>query len=225
MLMEAHDFLDEDLKNEAALYVLDAQKPAEARTYRLHLAHCDVCRCEVDSLAVAAGELAHLAPVKTPPENLWNRVLARVRRNDSRAQADRAQRDASSADARSTQIWKAWDGPANQTRPDFTFLAGDERGFEPTAIPGIEARKLFVDRQNDRVTMLVRMQAGTAYPAHVHADVEECYVIAGDLTVAGVQTLVAGDYQRAETGSTHSVQSTEKGSLLLLVSSLHDELV
>jgi len=35
----------------------------------------------------------------------------------------------------------------------------------------------------------------------------------------------AGDYQRAETGSTHPVQSTRGGCLLLLTSSLRDELV
>lgn len=223
--MEPHDFLDEDLKNEAALYVLDAHKPAEARAYRLHLAHCDVCRAEVESLAAAAGELALLAPARTPPADLWSRVQARIRRNDPRARADAAPAHASGAGNETTQIWKAWDGMEALAQKDFTFLAGGATGFEPTAIAGIEARKLFVDRANDRVTMLVRMQPGTAYPPHVHADVEECYVISGDLTVEGAQELSAGDYQRAETGSTHPVQSTRNGCLLLLVSSLHDELV
>jgi hypothetical protein len=34
----------------------------------------------------------------------------------------------------------------------------------------------------------------------------------------------SGDYQRAEKGTLHEVQSTEGGCLLLLVSSQHDEL-
>jgi len=72
--------------------------------------------------------------------------------------------------------------------------------------------------------MMVRMAAGTSWPAHIHAGPEECYVLAGDLRV-GELHMHAGDFQRAEAGSRHGVQSTEGGCTLLLVSSLHDTLV
>lgn len=65
---------------------------------------------------------------------------------------------------------------------------------------------------------------GTAYPCHVHDGPEECYVHRGELCVAG-ETLRAGDYQRAAPGSLYVVQSTENGCLLLIVSSMTDELV
>lgn len=235
--MEPHDFLDDDLKNDAALFVLDAHKTEEARAYRLHLAQCGVCRTEVASLALTARALALVAPERTPPKDLWQRVLARVRKTDLRASHDRADLASSDANAAgttptagagrshaTTQIWKNWAQEEHGKTPDFVFLAGDEGGFEATDVPGIEAKRLFVDRENDRVTMLVRMQPGSAYPRHVHADFEECFVLAGDLSV-GTHRMKAGDYQRAETGSLHAVQSTEKGCMLLLVSSLHDELI
>ncbi|GEM_PF-773042 len=238
--MEPHDFLDDDLKSDAALFVLDAFKVEEARAYRLHLAQCRTCRSEVESLARTARDLALVAPERTPPKDLWQRVLARVRKSDLRANPDsdadsaepalrpesvvESSTDRSHAGRSATQIWKHWSPNAEGKTPDFTFLAASEGGFEPTDVPGIEAKKLFVDRENDRVTMLVRMQPGTAYPRHVHADFEECYVLSGDLSV-GAQRMNAGDYQRAETGSLHAVQSTEHGCMLLLVSSLHDELI
>jgi anti-sigma factor ChrR (cupin superfamily) len=68
------------------------------------------------------------------------------------------------------------------------------------------------------------MDRGTSYPPHRHADVEECYVLQGDLRVAG-RVLRAGDYQRADRDSVHGVQSTENGCLLLIVSSTDDELL
>lgn len=220
--MKPHDFLDEDLKTEATLYVLDALADEDARKFRLHITRCGTCRAEVESLSQCARELALLAPSVSPPTDLWRRVIERVRAGEP--PTPKPSRSSSEA-AEATQIWKQWGSDSTGATPDFTFLAADESGYERTAVPGIEARRLFVDRERGRVTMLVRMRAGTAYPAHVHADVEECFVLSGDLTVGDTEHLRAGDYQRAETGSTHAVQSTNGGCVLLLVSSLHDELV
>lgn len=97
-------------------------------------------------------------------------------------------------------------------------------GFELTGIEGIETRTLFVDSARRRASMMVRMAPGTAYPAHRHAALEECFVVEGDLRV-GERLLRAGDYQVAAQDSVHAVQSTEKGCLLFVVSSQDDELV
>ena len=76
-----------------------------------------------------------------------------------------------------------------------------------------------------RVTMLVRMEKGTSYPSHRHAGPEECYVLAGDLEVGDQLEMHAGDYQRVERGSVHPPQTTREGCLLLITSSMHDELL
>jgi anti-sigma factor ChrR (cupin superfamily) len=73
--------------------------------------------------------------------------------------------------------------------------------------------------------MLVRMAAGTSYPGHRHARAEECLVVQGDLHVGDDLVMHAGDFQRAEPGSVHVPQWTERGCLLLVTSSVDDDLL
>jgi anti-sigma factor ChrR (cupin superfamily) len=70
-----------------------------------------------------------------------------------------------------------------------------------------------------------RMEAGASSPPHRHAGREECYVLEGELDVEGGASMRAGDYQVADEGSVHGVQSTRGGCTLLIVSSQDDELV
>ena len=97
-----------------------------------------------------------------------------------------------------------------------------EAAWESTAVEGVTIRTLFVDQENNQFTALVRMAPGTSYPPHVHGSPEQCLVLEGDLR-AGGEVLHAGDYQRAPTGSYHDLQSTERGCLLLITSSLTDQ--
>jgi anti-sigma factor ChrR (cupin superfamily) len=210
--MHVHEFLDDDLRETAALFVLGSLEEDEARGWRLHLVECDVCRREVASLAASARELVRLSPVEEVPEELWGRVLERIRRPEP------------SASASEKQVWKGWKETTGVGADGFRFVGGSQTRFEPTGFEGVEARRLFVDPDNGRVTMMVRMRAGSSYPAHVHAGEEECYVVSGDLCVGDLK-MVAGDYQRAAAGSRHGVQSTETGCVLLLTSSTRDELI
>jgi anti-sigma factor ChrR (cupin superfamily) len=208
--MRPHGILDDDTRAQAALHALGSLPPDDAAAYERHLTTCAPCRDEVQAARQALGQLAAIAPRQTPPPSLRRRVLDRIH--------------AEPRPSPEVQAWKAW---APQLSPEggSIFVAGVEGLWERTAIEGIEARRLFVDAANDRVTMLVRMAAGTAYPAHVHGGPEECYVLAGDLRVGEGIHMRAGDYQRVEKGYRHPVQSTDGGCLLLLISSLHDELV
>ena len=70
---------------------------------------------------------------------------------------------------------------------------------------------------------MFRMAPGTSYPSHVHDGAEECYVLEGDLHVGDV-VLGPGDFQRATPGSHHVEQRTDGGCLLLVNSSLSDEM-
>jgi anti-sigma factor ChrR (cupin superfamily) len=188
----------------ASDYALGSLGEEDARAYRAHLMVCQECVREVESLRRVLDPVAGLAPAAAPPEGLKQRLLERVR-------ADRR-----------AQVWKAWESDANPT--GLTLLPRSEERWEATGVAGVEVRRLHVDRAADRATMLVRMAPGSSYPSHRHAGAEECYVIEGDLLVHG-HRMVAGDYQRASGGSLHGVQSTETGCLLLIVSSLHDELL
>jgi len=194
--MKPHDDLDDDARERAALYAMRALPIEEAAAFETHLARCAACRAEADSLARVCDELAVLASPVTPPPLLRGRVIERIRGDES----------------------------ARPLVPPFSFVRAAEGDWLPTPFQGIELRVLFTDEANDRVTMLMRMAAGSAFPSHRHGDVEECYVLEGDL-LSGDVPLRAGDYQRAEAHSIHQGQSTRGGCLLLVTGSTRDELL
>ena len=94
--------------------------------------------------------------------------------------------------------------------------------WNPTEVPGVWSKPLFVDPLRKYATALVRMEAGTAYPAHRHQDVEELYMLVGDLRVEGHE-MGPGDYCRAEALSIHREITTESGALFFTLSSQKDE--
>ena len=79
--------------------------------------------------------------------------------------------------------------------------------------PGFTVKVLFEEGRTR--TFLARMRPGASFPAHAHAEHEECMVLEGDLEGDGI-ALAAGDYQVALRGSTHGVVHTRQGCLLLL---------
>ncbi len=163
-----------------------------------------------ECLALLAQAVGARGPA--PPTGLKAKLLERVA----------SEKKATGADG--VQIWKSWSPPKSSELSGLFVRKADEGGWEKTEAPGVQVRPLNVDEVRRYVTMLVRMEAGASYPRHVHAGAEECYVLEGDLRV-GNEVLHAGDYQCAHGGSEHAVQSTEKGCLLLIVSSQDDELV
>ena len=108
-------------------------------------------------------------------------------------------------------------------RKPFTVIPTDERRWFPAGMPGVEACVLWIDGASERHTTLIRMQAGTSLPLHMHASSEECYVTEGDLSDGDLR-LRAGDYIRFEGGTTHTVH-TEEGCVLLVGASMHDRFV
>ena len=213
-------------KEEAALYAAEALPPGEAREFEAHLLVCPVCRSQVIALreALAAVHLAEPGP--TPPPALREALLRRVREEAAPGKARRGEASAPVPPAASdVQVWKRWRSePPGGAVPGLHVVRAGEGAWEPTAEPGVLAKALSVDPARRSVTMLVRMEPGSSYPRHRHAGAEECYVLDGELRV-GEEVLRAGDFQRAEEGSIHGVQSTESGCLLLIVSSQDDELV
>jgi quercetin dioxygenase-like cupin family protein len=201
--------LDQTALEQAALYALSALTAEEmAAVERDRRAQAEFW-AEVRSLRDAAAGLAEVGPRVKPTRDLWPAIRARI------GHAPEAPAHVP------PQLWKHWPGSARSS----PVVPAREGPFEPTDIAGISVRRLFVDEAAERVTMLVRMQAGSAYPAHRHAGVEECYVLEGDLSIGDETEMEAGDYQRMDTGSLHPIQSTRRGCLLLVTSSRHDELV
>ena len=219
--------LDQAALELAALYALSALAPEELAAVERDWRGKPEFWAEVRSLRDAAAGLAEIGPRAKPRRDLWPEIRTRVGHAPTSSSAG--------TDLR-TQVWKQWRGagdPAAAVRGATVrgatvrgaIVPGADGVFEDTAIAGIRVRCLSVDEGAERVTMLVRMEAGTAYPAHRHGGVEECYVLEGDLSIGDETEMHAGDYQCMDHGSMHPVQSTRGGCLLLITSSQKDELV
>jgi anti-sigma factor ChrR (cupin superfamily) len=186
-----------------------------ATAFEAHLSACADCQA---TLAHALAESMESLEPAAPEPHVWARIQARMdaagihRRPDPRAEI---------------QPWKRWTERVAEHpgSPGLAIHRSDAGAWQKTAIEGSEVQALSVSETPRQATMLVRMAPGSAYPAHRHAGPEECYVLSGDLRVGDALQLGPGDFQRAEAGSHHAPQSTRGGCLLLIQTSLDDELL
>lgn len=102
------------------------------------------------------------------------------------------------------------------------ILRSASMDWRETGVPGVQFRNLFADAQSNRLTVLFRMGPGTVFPDHEHGGVEECYVLEGDLSIAGT-VLRANDYIRVPKGGKHGEPRTTGGCLLLITCPLAGE--
>jgi anti-sigma-K factor RskA len=65
----------DELKGDAAAYVLGSLEPHQHEVFETHLAGCPECRVEVQSLRTVADVLATTVPLRTPRPELRERVL------------------------------------------------------------------------------------------------------------------------------------------------------
>lgn len=91
------------------------------------------------------------------------------------------------------------------------------------AAPGIHVKILARNARTDSVSMLVRLDPGTDYPAHTHAGVEELHLLHGILKVDD-RTLHPGDFIHAEAGSVDRRVWSETGCTCFLMTSTKDRL-
>ena len=99
---------------------------------------------------------------------------------------------------------------------DLLVVRRDAGEWEATSDPGVFVKLLFVDRQHDTVTTLVRLDPGARISSHRHLGYEQCLVVEGVMR-AGDLSLRAGDFNCAAPGTIHEEIYTEEGALLLIV--------
>ena len=102
--------------------------------------------------------------------------------------------------------------PEGWTEPEWNDVA-----------PGIACKLLATDEARQRVSMLVRLAPGAAYPPHRHAGVEELHLLEGELWIEE-RKLLPGDYNRAELGTADKRVWSETGCTCVLVTSTADRL-
>lgn len=99
----------------------------------------------------------------------------------------------------------------------------DETVWEPVAA-GISCKLLALDTATERVSMLVRLDPGSEYPPHVHADTEELYLLDGELWI-NERRLIPGDYHWAEPDTADRHVSSQTGCTCVLITSMRDRLI
>jgi anti-sigma factor ChrR (cupin superfamily) len=198
----------------AALFAAGAMPLQEQAAFEAHLADgCAACNAELRALEPVVTALTGTVAPVLPDPGVRDKLLRGVAAHTGQAGAASPLRGHLHSEP----------GPADPEAPLLIQRAADA-AWEATEIEGVRLRVLFVDRQHNQFTALVRMAAGTSYPPHIHDGPEECLVLEGDLLV-GDRVLGAGDYQRAPAGSRHGPQVTRQGCLLLITSSLTDVFV
>ena len=95
---------------------------------------------------------------------------------------------------------------------DLVTVSGDAGDWIETG-PGNSIKILRSDEET--MSMLVRLEAGTTFPKHFHPADEETYVVEGETWFGDIH-LVAGDYHLAPKGTTHGEVRTESGCVLLI---------
>lgn len=183
------------VREAAALYALGALCADEERLFQARLAAGDPeYLSELAAFRSVVHDLAYAVPPQAAPPGLRARVLTRI----------------------------AADEAAVVEQSGLRFVRSAQLGWEPGIAPGVEVKRLFTDPEGRRTTKMYRMAPGSSYPAHRHADVEDLYLVEGDLLVCGV-LMNAGDYCRAEAGSLHQGVRTATGCLFIATASEHNQ--
>ena len=108
------------------------------------------------------------------------------------------------------------------SKAGFAFLPGSpESGWLPLRVAGASVKLLSFDEASEYAIVLGKLDPGARYPGHQHKHPEDLYMLSGDLHI-GEYTMRPGDFHHAEAGSTHGVNWSEQGCVLLAVLSKED---
>ena len=176
---------------QAHAYALRTLAAAEAAAFEAHCASCPDCRSDVEALQPVVDSFAAWPTEVLRPSRSLQERLARRIANDTG-------RDPVSPPMRQ------WSEPEWEE-----------------AAPGIFCKLLATDTEKHRVSMLVRLLPGVAYPPHIHAETEELHLLDGELWIED-RLLRPGDYNRAEAPTGDQRVWSETGCTCVLITSTRD---
>jgi anti-sigma factor ChrR (cupin superfamily) len=161
--------------------VLGSLGADEARRLLEHVAICANCHdmLQRDADLIAHSLLSDVSLDAEVPATIKLQLMNRIRSRPQQSPGVRLERDG------------------------VLVLRTPEVPWQETELPGMQCRPFSSARSGERSMSLYRMKAGCVYPGHRHEGLEELYLLSGTLLVEGLQ-LNAGDYCRAELGSSHA---------------------
>ena len=181
-----------------SLYALGVLDSEDALRFEEHLrGGCENCEAELRSFGDLTADLASLT-ASEPPARLRERLLAQVRR------APRV--------------------PGTLLEQSGLLISRSAEIAWQSMAAGIQIKPLYMDTARKYNTCLVQMEPGAHYPSHRHRDIEELFMLSGELHVEG-QVMRAGDYCRADSETIHGETFTNSGALFLLMASQQNEVL
>lgn len=188
----------------AAVHALGALDGEDARTFLERLTADPAAQNEFRSFQAVAEGLARSVAVP-PPAGLKETILRRAAVARARAEAA-----------------KRIEGLIPPGQDGLGFLKGAaEADWIPLQVPGAFVKLLSFDPTTRYAVVLGKLEPGSRYPEHTHVQAEDIFMLSGDLHV-GNETIHAGDFHHAESGSRHGVNWSETGCTLLAVLSQED---
>jgi quercetin dioxygenase-like cupin family protein len=177
------------------LYTLQALPAGERPGVEAQISACPSCRRELETLRPVVDSFVFWENnVLRPSRSLWGRLAQRI--------------------AKETGTPKAAAAPS---------VLPPQPQWEEAA-PGIHVKILAKDVEQNRVSMLVRLEPGTEYPPHRHDGVEELHLLHGELMIDD-KKLYPGEYIRAEADSVDHRVWSETGCTCVLLTSTKDEIL
>jgi anti-sigma factor ChrR (cupin superfamily) len=189
--MTRSDGHDQDHAERVHMYALQALPSGEMSAMEAHIAGCAQCRREMESLRPVVEAFAAWPTDVLRPPAP---LWGRV----------------------AQQVFGEAGGDAALPAP-----SGWKEPEWEEAAPGISVKLLAADTTRDRVTMLVRLGPGVAYPPHTHAGTEELHLLEGELWIED-RKLYPGDYNRGEPGTSDQRVWSETGCTCVLITSPSD---
>lgn len=134
-------------------HALHALPAAEVASLEAHMAGCEECRAQLDTLRKTTEKFVSWpTDVLRPSAPLRERLARRI------------------ADETGGEL--VMPPPSGWQEPAWKTVA-----------PGIACKLLATDERRQVISMLVRLDPGASYPAHTHADVEELHLLDGELWI------------------------------------------
>ena len=90
-----------------------------------------------------------------------------------------------------------------------------EIDWQATESPGVYYKSLRYDKSSKAGAVLIKMEAGSSYPEHLHTEGEDFIVLDGELIIDD-QLFPEGSYVYSPPQSSHH-PSTDKGAVLFAV--------
>ncbi len=196
----------EEFLNQCSAFVTGGLDEKEAKQFAEFLMNTDADRRkDFSKLVWTAGHLPSMNSQVEPPNSVKQSLMERIR----------SEKDKPTVDTKTTI----------KSKEPLTFVYANEGEWFPHPLTAqIKVKLLSIEPKRGYATILIEVPPGVRYPEHHHHGAEECYVLEGDLHVAG-KVLGPGDFHHADADSDHGELYTINGGRALLVVAIEDILM